>query len=84
LINEAGTISTNKAQLIVNSEFCFILLKLLNKSPLNKLLIIYSFCQNKGGPAFVKLPEPLAPVNKDETVRFECIVEANPKPTVSW
>lgn len=55
LLNEAGTISTNKAQLIVNR-----------------------------GPVFVKVPEPLAPINKDETVRFECIVEANPKPTVSW
>lgn len=33
---------------------------------------------------FVKVPEPLAPVNKDETVRFECIIEANPKPTVNW
>jgi hypothetical protein len=42
------------------------------------------FFANKGGPVFVKLPEPLAPINKDETVRFECIVEANPKPTVSW
>jgi len=55
LLNEAGTISTNKAQLIVNR-----------------------------GPVFVKVPEPLAPINKDESVRFECVVEANPKPTISW
>jgi hypothetical protein len=33
---------------------------------------------------FVKVPEPLAPINKEETVRLECIVEASPKPTVSW
>lgn len=38
----------------------------------------------KGGPVFVKIPETVGPVNKDDTVRFECIVEANPKPTVSW
>jgi hypothetical protein len=37
-----------------------------------------------GGPVFVKVPEPIAPVNKDEAVRFECIIEANPKPTVNW
>lgn len=33
---------------------------------------------------FVKVPEPLAPINKDESVKLECIVEAAPKPTVSW
>jgi len=37
-----------------------------------------------GAPVFVKTPEPLAPVNKDEAVRLECFVEATPKPTVSW
>ncbi|MCA9334474.1 immunoglobulin domain-containing protein, partial [Candidatus Saccharibacteria bacterium] len=36
------------------------------------------------GPVFVKVPEPLAPVNKEETVKLECIVDGTPKPTVSW
>ncbi len=36
------------------------------------------------GPIFVKVPEPLGAINKDESVKFECIVEANPKPNVSW
>lgn len=80
LINEAGTISTNKAQLIVNSEFSnqFLFASRIFK---NHFMLC---CKFKGGPVFVKVPEPIGPVNKDETVRFECIVEANPKPTVSW
>lgn len=81
LINEAGTISTNKAQLIVNSAL-FSCLLLLYKYKNDIFLIV--FFVFKGGPVFVKVPEPLAPINKDEAVRFECIVEANPKPTVSW
>jgi len=36
------------------------------------------------GPVFVQVPPPLEPINKDESVRFECIVEGLPKPTVSW
>lgn len=36
------------------------------------------------GPVFVKVPEPLAPINKDESIRLECIVEATPKPTINW
>ncbi len=82
LLNEAGTISTNKAQLIVNSA-----LFLSNYSSYfdlaNKLKFV-KYIEIEGGPVFVKVPEPLAPINKDESVRFECIVEANPKPTVSW
>jgi hypothetical protein len=35
-------------------------------------------------PVFVKVPEPLAPINKDESLRLECIVEATPKPTINW
>lgn len=38
----------------------------------------------KGGPVFVKVPEPLAPINKEETIKLECIVEATPKPTINW
>ncbi len=41
-------------------------------------------CFFLGGPIFVKVPEPLEPINKDESVGFECIVEANPKAAVSW
>lgn len=82
LLNEAGTISTNKAQLIVNSA-----LFLSNYSSYfdlaNKLKFV-KYIEIEGGPVFVKVPEPLAPINKDESVRFECIVEANPKPTVNW
>lgn len=33
---------------------------------------------------FVKVPEPLAPINKEESVKLECIVEATPKPTINW
>lgn len=36
------------------------------------------------GPVFIQVPEPLAPINKDESLRLECIVDGNPKPTVSW
>lgn len=35
-------------------------------------------------PVFIKVPEPLAPINKDEALRLECIVEATPKPTINW
>jgi hypothetical protein len=40
LINEAGTISTNKAQLIVNSEFALILLKITPRLALNKSFVL--------------------------------------------
>lgn len=30
------------------------------------------------------MPEPLAPITKEETIKLECIVEASPKPTVNW
>jgi hypothetical protein len=33
---------------------------------------------------FVSVPEPLAPINKDESLKLECVVEATPKPVVSW
>jgi hypothetical protein len=36
------------------------------------------------GPLFVKVPEPLAPINKDESLRLECTVDGTPKPTVAW
>lgn len=36
------------------------------------------------GPVFVKVPEPLEPINKDESIKLECIVDGTPKPTVSW
>jgi hypothetical protein len=36
------------------------------------------------GPVFVKVPEPLAPINKDESLRLECVVDGTPKPTVIW
>lgn len=81
LLNEAGTISTNKAQLIVNSASFFQLYSINSIRQLINSNLSFEF---KGGPVFVKVPEPLAPINKDESVRFECIVEANPKPTVSW
>lgn len=88
LLNEAGTISTNKAQLIVNSAlfvFFFTFSKFIFV-PLDFAIrqITKIICFTKGGPVFVKVPEPLAPINKDESVRFECIVEANPKPNVNW
>jgi hypothetical protein len=38
----------------------------------------------KGGPVFAKVPEPLGPINKDELVKIECIVEGHPKPTICW
>jgi hypothetical protein len=38
----------------------------------------------KGGPVFIKVPEPLGPINKEESVKLECIVDANPKPTINW
>ena len=37
-----------------------------------------------GAPVFVKLPDVIAPVQKEETVKFECIVESFPKPTINW
>lgn len=36
------------------------------------------------GPVFIQVPQPLAPVNKDQSIRLECIVEATPKPTINW
>jgi hypothetical protein len=42
------------------------------------------FCKIIGAPVFSKLPEPIGPLNKDESVKFECIVDAFPKPTVTW
>ena len=36
------------------------------------------------GPVFIQVPEPLSPINKDELVRLECVVEATPKPVVNW
>lgn len=33
---------------------------------------------------FISVPEPLAPINKDESLKLECVVEATPKPVVSW
>jgi len=41
-------------------------------------------CLLLGGPSFVQLPEPIGSINKDDSIRFECIVEANPKPTINW
>jgi hypothetical protein len=32
----------------------------------------------------VKVPEPLQPLKKDETITVEVVVESNPKPTVAW
>lgn len=37
-----------------------------------------------GGPVFIKVPEPLGPINKEEIVKLECIVEGHPKPTIAW
>ena len=39
---------------------------------------------SKGAPVFIKLPDTIGPVQKEETVKYECIVESFPKPTVSW
>ena len=36
------------------------------------------------GPVFIKVPELLGPTNKDESVRFECVVEGLPLPTINW
>jgi hypothetical protein len=36
------------------------------------------------GPVFIQVPEPLAPLNKDISIRLECTVEATPKPTINW
>ena len=33
---------------------------------------------------FVKVPEPLGAIKKEELVKLECIVEATPKPTINW
>lgn len=85
LVNEAGQISSNKALLTVNST-CFS--SRLIYQNFASIVQHYSnrvfFYQFTGGPVFVKVPEPLAPINKEESVRLECVVEGNPKPTVSW
>ena len=36
------------------------------------------------GPLFVKVPDSLNPMNKDEHLRLECVVDGNPKPMVAW
>jgi hypothetical protein len=36
------------------------------------------------GPVFIKVPEPIEPLKKDESVKFEFIVDGPPKPTISW
>lgn len=55
------------------------LTNLVGTATTNKALLTLN-----GPPVFVQVPEPLAPTNKDESVRLECIVEAIPKPTISW
>ena len=55
LTNDAGTMNTNKAELVVNKA-----------------------------PVFEKVPEPLNPLKKDETLTLEVVVTGNPKPTISW
>ena len=37
-----------------------------------------------GGPIFVKVPEPLEPLNKDASISLEYIIEGFPKPTINW
>lgn len=35
-------------------------------------------------PIFVKAPETLYSIKKDESIKLECVVEATPKATISW
>lgn len=35
-------------------------------------------------PVFITVPEPFGPINKEESVKFECVVEGTPKPNISW
>jgi hypothetical protein len=35
-------------------------------------------------PSFIKVPEPLEPLNKDSSVSIEYFIEGTPKPTVIW
>ena len=51
---------------------------------LRKLLIYLNNLINSGGPVFIKVPEPFQPLKKDESVKIEVVVEANPKPTINW
>lgn len=74
LTNEAGSINSNKAQLLVNSELFII----------NMKTSIFLKCKISGAPIFVKLPDTVGPVTKDESVKYESIIEGLPKPTISW
>ncbi len=46
--------------------------------------IIPKFFISLGAPVFIQLPEPIGSITKDESIKFECIIDGNPKPTVSW
>lgn len=35
-------------------------------------------------PSFIKVPEPLEPLNKDSSVSIEYYIEGTPKPAVNW
>lgn len=35
-------------------------------------------------PSFIKVPEPLEPLNKDSSVSIEYFIDGTPKPTVNW
>ena len=37
-----------------------------------------------GAPVFIQTPIIPETINKDDTIKFECIVEAMPKPTINW
>ncbi len=37
-----------------------------------------------GAPVFIQTPIIPETINKDNTIKFECIVEAMPKPTINW
>lgn len=50
---------------------------------MNKFSILFSYTKT-GAPVFVKVPEPLEPIKKEESAKFECIIEAVPKATVLW
>ena len=78
LSNKAGDVSSNKAQVVVNSTLHFFLFIFVH------VILFFQIFFFLGAPVFIKLPDAVEPVCKDGKVKFECMVDGMPKPSVTW